>query len=120
RDRPSLDAVDRSVRRRRGGLNPPRKSLPKEVMPDTRDPQLPLSRYRVLDLTIARAGPTAVRLLSDWGADVTRVEPPPGKDRGSVTGRRRGSDEQNLHRNKRSLCLDLKSSRGAEVLDRLI
>jgi crotonobetainyl-CoA:carnitine CoA-transferase CaiB-like acyl-CoA transferase len=81
---------------------------------------LPLSRYKVLDLTIARAGPVAVRLLADWGADVTRVDPPPAQDRGSVTGRRRGSDEQNLHRNKRSLCLDLKSPHGAEVLRRLI
>jgi crotonobetainyl-CoA:carnitine CoA-transferase CaiB-like acyl-CoA transferase len=81
---------------------------------------LPLSRYKVLDLTIARAGPAAVRLLADWGADVTRVEAPPPQDRGSVTGRRRNSDEQNLHRNKRSLCLDLKSPRGAEVLKRLI
>lgn len=80
----------------------------------------PLSRYKVLDLTIARAGPTAVRLLADWGADITRVDPPPPRDRGSVTGRRRGSDEQNMHRNKRSLCLDLKSPRGAEVLGKLI
>jgi len=81
---------------------------------------LPLSGFKVLDLTIARAGPTAVRLLADWGADVTRVEPPARKDRGSVTGRRRGSDEQNLHRNKRSLCLDLKTPQGAQVLRRLI
>ncbi|MDM0034479.1 CaiB/BaiF CoA-transferase family protein [Variovorax sp. J22P271] len=81
---------------------------------------LPLSGFKVLDLTIARAGPTAVRLLADWGADVTRVEPPARKDRGSVTGRRRGPDEQNLHRNKRSLCLDLKTPQGARVLRRLI
>jgi crotonobetainyl-CoA:carnitine CoA-transferase CaiB-like acyl-CoA transferase len=81
---------------------------------------LPLSPYTVIDLTIARAGPTAVRLLSDWGANVIRVEPPAGKDRGSVTGRRRGSDEQNLHRNKRSLSLDLKNERGLEVLHRLV
>lgn len=86
----------------------------------TPSPTLPLSRYKVLDLTIARAGPTAVRLLADWGADVIRIDPPLPHDRGSVTGRRRGSDEQNLHRNKRSLCLDLKSPRGAEVLRRLI
>lgn len=83
-------------------------------------PPLPLSGFRVLDLTIARAGPAAVRLLADWGAEVIRVEPPALKDRGSVTGRRRGADEQNLHRNKRSLCLDLKTPQGAEVLQRLI
>ncbi|MFJ4293129.1 CaiB/BaiF CoA transferase family protein [Cupriavidus sp. NPDC089707] len=81
---------------------------------------LPLSGITVLDLSIARAGPAAVRLLSDWGADVIRVEPPPPQDRGSVTGRRRGSDEQNLHRNKRSLCLDLKTPQGTEVLARLV
>jgi crotonobetainyl-CoA:carnitine CoA-transferase CaiB-like acyl-CoA transferase len=80
----------------------------------------PLSRYTVLDLTIARAGPAAVRLLADWGATVIRVEPPPQKDRGSVTGRRRGADEQNLHRNKRSLFLDLKTPHGTKVLRRLI
>jgi crotonobetainyl-CoA:carnitine CoA-transferase CaiB-like acyl-CoA transferase len=74
----------------------------------------------VLDLTIARAGPAAVRLLSDWGANIIRIEPPPSKDRGSVTGRRRGSDEQNLHRNKRSLVLDLKAPEGLAVLHRLI
>ena len=85
-----------------------------------RDPSSPLSRYTVLDLTIARAGPAAVRLLADWGATVIRVEPPPQKDRGSVTGRRRGADEQNLHRNKRSLFLDLKTPQGAKVLRRLI
>lgn len=87
---------------------------------ETRNTALPLHRYKVLDLTIARAGPVAVRLLADWGAHVTRVEPPPLKDRGSVTGRRRGSDEQNLHRNKRSICLDLKSAKGREVLMHLL
>lgn len=81
---------------------------------------LPLSPYTVVDLTIARAGPAAVRLLADWGANVIRVEPPMKKDRGSVTGRRRGSDEQNLHRNKRSLCLDLKTAAGREALHRLL
>ena len=67
---------------------------------------LPLSDYLVLDLTIARAGPTAVRLLSDWGADVVRIEAPV---EGDIAGSRQGSDSQNLHRNKRSLCLNLKS-----------
>ena len=71
----------------------------------------PLSHIRVLDLTIARAGPSAVRLLADWGADVIKIEPVPGAGQ-SVTGARRGPDEQNLHRNKRSLCLDLKHPEG--------
>ncbi|MFO1328503.1 MAG: CoA transferase [Rubrivivax sp.] len=84
------------------------------------DPTLPLARYTVMDLTVARAGPVAVRLLADWGADVIRVEPPPGKGRGAIGTGRRGPDEQNLHRNKRSLCLDLKSAEGRRVLQRLL
>tara|TARA_B100000963_G_scaffold330155_1_gene320037 strand:+ start:1276 stop:2502 length:1227 start_codon:yes stop_codon:yes gene_type:complete len=81
----------------------------------------PLEHIRVLDLTIARAGPTAVRLLADWGADVIKVEPPPRKDAqgNSVTGGRHGSDEQNLHRNKRSLAIDLKSEAGQKLFQRL-
>ena len=73
---------------------------------------LPLAKYTVLDLTIARAGPTAVRLLSDWGADVIRIESPVI---GDIAGKRHGSDSQNLHRNKRSLCLDLKADAGRQV-----
>lgn len=80
-------------------------------------PRLPLSGYRVLDLTIARAGPAAVRLLADWGADVVRIDPP---GRQATLGPRRGSDEQNLHRNKRSLSLNLKSAQGVAVLRRLV
>lgn len=78
---------------------------------------LPLSPYTVLDLTIARAGPTAVRLLADWGATVIKIEPPPAKDGSdrSFTGGRHGSDEQNLHRNKRGLALDLKHPDGHRV-----
>ena len=71
----------------------------------------PLSGYTVLDLTIARAGPTAVRLLADWGADVIKIEAPPAVG-GAMTGARRGPDEQNLHRNKRSLCVNLKDPAG--------
>ncbi len=76
-------------------------------------PHLPLSGVIVLDLTLARAGPTCVRHLADWGADVIRVEPPSsgGED---VVGRRNGSDFQNLHRNKRAIQLNLKN---AEVLN---
>ncbi len=71
----------------------------------------PLNGLTVLDLTIARAGPTAVRLLADWGADVIKIEAPPAVG-GAMTGARRGPDEQNLHRNKRSLCIDLKNEEG--------
>ncbi len=83
---------------------------------------LPLARYRVLDLTIARAGPVAVRLLADWGADVIRIEPPPDNAGGgnSVTGARNGADEQNLHRNKRSIAIDLKSGAGAALFRQLV
>lgn len=77
----------------------------------------PLAGYRVLDLTIARAGPVAVRLLADWGADVVRIDPP---GRAPTLGPRRGSDEQNLHRNKRSISLDLKSPEGLRVLRQLV
>jgi crotonobetainyl-CoA:carnitine CoA-transferase CaiB-like acyl-CoA transferase len=79
---------------------------------------LPLSRFTVLDLTHARAGPTAVRQLADWGAKVIKIEPP--SDRGDVTGSRRdGFDFQNLHRNKRSLGLNLKTEDGKAIFMKL-
>ena len=71
------------------------------------EPHLPLSGVTVLDLTLARAGPTCVRHLADWGANVIRIEPPTtGEDE---VGRRDGFDFQNLHRNKRAIQLNLKS-----------
>ena len=83
-------------------------------------PRLPLSRFKVLDLTLARAGPSCVRTLADWGADVIRVEPPPEAGEASeVVGRRDGSDFQNLHRNKRAITLNLKTDEGREVFMRL-
>jgi len=78
---------------------------------------LPLAKYTVLDLTIARAGPTAVRLLRDWGADVIRIESPLS---GDIAGKRHGSDSQNLHRNKRSLCLNLKTDAGRQIFMQLV
>jgi crotonobetainyl-CoA:carnitine CoA-transferase CaiB-like acyl-CoA transferase len=81
---------------------------------------LPLSDIRVIDLTVARAGPTAVRQLADWGADVIRVEPPPDPADPGLTGGRHGPDFQHLHRNKRSLSLNLKAPEGREVLMRLV
>ena len=77
---------------------------------------LPLAHIRVLDLTRARAGPTAVRQLADWGADVVKIEAPPGGDaRSVVSGARHGFDFQNLHRNKRSMTLNLKADKGREI-----
>ena len=80
---------------------------------------LPLQGLKVLDLTIARAGPTAVRLLTDWGADVIKIEPPP-VDAGSITGGRHGPDEQNLHRNKRGICINLKHEEGHQLFLEMI
>ncbi len=78
---------------------------------------LPLSRFTVIDLTRARSGPTAVRQLADWGAVVIKVETPDAD--AAETGSRNSSDFQNLHRNKRSLTLNLKAPEGIEVLKRL-
>jgi crotonobetainyl-CoA:carnitine CoA-transferase CaiB-like acyl-CoA transferase len=85
------------------------------VPADARD-RLPLADLRVVDLTIARAGPTCVRQLADWGADVVRVEP---VHAGHGDSGRHGSDFQNLHRNKRAIGVDLKRPEGLELLLRL-
>jgi crotonobetainyl-CoA:carnitine CoA-transferase CaiB-like acyl-CoA transferase len=78
----------------------------------------PLARFKVIDLTRVRAGPTAVRQLADWGADVIKIESPEG-DAG-LGGERHGPDFQNLHRNKRSLTLNLKVPEGVAVMKRLV
>ena len=80
----------------------------------------PLSHIKVLDLTLARAGPTAVRLLADWGAKVTRIEPPATTVGGDLSGARHSPDSQNLHRNKRGLCLNLKAPEGLNVFLKLV
>ena len=77
-----------------------------------------LEGLRVIDVSIARAGPVAVRLLADWGADVIRVEAP-GDEEG-VTGSHTTSDFVNLHRNKRAIALDLKTPEGLEIFYRLV
>src|SRR5690348_1897165 len=69
---------------------------------------MPLAGFKVIDLTAHRAGPTAVRQLADWGADVIKIEMP-GEHTDATGSRRDGPDFQNLHRNKRSLSLDLKT-----------
>ena len=81
-----------------------------------------LKRFRVLDLSRVRAGPTCARMLADFGADVIRIEPPPGVDPNDAmfAARRRGGDFQNLNRNKRGLVLNLKKEEGRQVLYRLV
>ena len=78
-------------------------------------PTLPLSHIRVLDLTAHRAGPTAARQLADWGASVIKIEPPAENDIDAMGGKRHGFDFQNLHRNKRSMTLNLKSAEGKAI-----
>ena len=79
-----------------------------------------LSRFTVLDLTRVRSGPTCVRQLADWGANVIKIdallEDGGGEQPG---GPRQGSDFQNLHRNKRAMTLNLKDPKGLEVFKRL-
>jgi formyl-CoA transferase len=83
--------------------------------------QLPLAGIRVLDLSRARAGPTAVRQLADWGADCLMIEPPVALNISDImSGPRHGPDFQNLHRNKRSLTLNLKEAEGLAILRRLV
>ena len=78
-----------------------------------------LSPYTVIDLTRVRAGPTCVRQLADWGADVIKIEEPGGDDKGGLGGPRAGPDFQNLQRNKRSLTVNLKSREGVEIIRKL-
>jgi crotonobetainyl-CoA:carnitine CoA-transferase CaiB-like acyl-CoA transferase len=79
-----------------------------------------LSRFRVLDLSRVRAGPTCVRQLADFGADVIKIESPPGVDPNeTMGGPRHGPDFQNLHRNKRSMTLNLKEKEGVAIFMQL-
>jgi crotonobetainyl-CoA:carnitine CoA-transferase CaiB-like acyl-CoA transferase len=77
-----------------------------------------LSAYTVLDLTRVRSGPTCVRQLADWGANVIKIEDPES-DKVGLGGPRAGSDFQNLHRNKRSVTLNLKTKGGREIFQAL-
>lgn len=82
---------------------------------------LALEHLRIIDLTRVRAGPTCCRIFADFGADVIQVEATPGADPNmNVTGPRLGADFQNLHRNKRSIALNLKAPRGLEILMEMV
>ena len=78
-----------------------------------------LKRFKVLDLSRVRAGPTCVRMLADFGADVIKVESPPSDDEG-MSGDRNGYDMQNLHRNKRSITVNLKKPEGQALFMKLV
>jgi formyl-CoA transferase len=80
----------------------------------------PLSRFTVLDLTRVRAGPTAVRYFADWGANVVKVEMPPAAGEMDMGGPRHGPDFQNLHRNKKSITLNLKEPEGKAIFMKLV
>ncbi len=80
-----------------------------------------LTRFRILDLSRVRAGPTCVKQFADFGADVIKIESPPGVDPNEgMSGPRSGFDMQNLHRNKRSMTLNLKLPEGRDVFARLV
>jgi crotonobetainyl-CoA:carnitine CoA-transferase CaiB-like acyl-CoA transferase len=79
-----------------------------------------LTRFTVLDLTRVRAGPTCVRQLADWGANVIKIETPEHVEAADMGGPRTGPDFSNLHRNKRSITLNLKSPEGVAALKRMI
>src|SRR5712672_534312 len=80
-----------------------------------------LERFTVLDLTQVRSGPTCVRQLADWGANVIKIEMPPALTVGEPAGGPRdGPDFQNLHRNKRAITLNLKSKEGLAAFKRLV
>jgi crotonobetainyl-CoA:carnitine CoA-transferase CaiB-like acyl-CoA transferase len=80
---------------------------------------LPLANITVLDLTLHRAGPTCVRQMADWGANVIKIETPGGAKGDAVGSNRDGADYQNLHRNKRSMTLNLKSEEGRAIFLKL-
>src|SRR6187200_2865332 len=80
-----------------------------------------LERFTVLDLTRVRSGPTCVRQLADWGANVIKIELPPEPGGGEpLGGPREGSDFQNLHRNKRSMTLNLKAPEAVAAFKRMV
>jgi formyl-CoA transferase len=80
---------------------------------------LPLARFTVLDLTRARAGPTCVRQLVDWGARAIKIEMPGGRTGDGMGGNRHGFDFQNLHRGKQAMTLNLREPEGVAIFKRL-
>ncbi|MGB8895258.1 MAG: CoA transferase, partial [Pseudolabrys sp.] len=80
-----------------------------------------LAHLSVLDISRVRAGPTCCHILGDFGADIIKIEAPVGVDPNEgLSGARHGYDMLNLHRNKRSLTLNLKERAGHEIFMRLV
>src|SRR5256884_3735010 len=79
-----------------------------------------LARFRVLDLSRVRAGPTCVRQLADFGADVIKIEPRPSMESKTRGGPRHGPDFKTRHRNKRSITLNLKDKEGVTIFMKLV
>src|SRR3954463_2269735 len=105
---------------RRAPPNGKQRSLGSPGMPSPKASRA-LERFTVLDLTQVRSGPTCVRQLADWGANVIKIEPPPALATGEAPGGpREGSDFQNLHRNKRSITLNLKTPEGLAAFRRMV
>jgi crotonobetainyl-CoA:carnitine CoA-transferase CaiB-like acyl-CoA transferase len=100
--------------------NDPKEHVETPGMPFSRASEA-LSRFTVLDLTRVRSGPTCVRQLADWGANVIKIETPPHLEAGEgMGGARHGPDFQNLHRNKRSITLNLKDKAGVDLLKQMV
>jgi crotonobetainyl-CoA:carnitine CoA-transferase CaiB-like acyl-CoA transferase len=82
---------------------------------------MPLARFTVLDLTRVRSGPTCVRQLADWGANVIKIEATDEVDTSKgMGGERDGPDFQHVHRNKRGMTLNLKSPEGVAAFRRMV
>src|SRR5213078_3515932 len=122
---PSSVDNSRQIGECRGPGAPPAEICPSRDLASAKNMPFPrasraLERFTVLDLTRVRAGPTCVRQLADWGANVIKIdalmEDAGGEQPG---GPRHGSDFQNLHRNKRAMTLNLKDPRGLAVFRRL-
>src|ERR1700694_3940886 len=82
----------------------------------------PLTDVTVLDLTWVLSGPFAAMILADMGADVIKVERPPFGDVARTTGPYIGEESAfffSVNRGQRSICIDLKSEAGRDLLIRL-
>lgn len=84
---------------------------------------LPLQSIRVLDLTKLLPGPYCTMMLADFGAEVIKVEDPENYDQARLFGMKVDEDSaffHSLNRNKKSVCLNLKSERGKSLFVKMV